>query len=80
MAKELSGSLRKNPRKTTDKHPDVTGSCMIGGIEYWISGWRRRGDDGEPWSSLSFKPKQERPSPAPPESTEPPGADDDVPF
>lgn len=55
--KDLSGSLRKNDRKEKDTHPDVRGSANIGGVEYWISGWKKEGDEG-PWYSLAFSPKE----------------------
>ena len=55
-----SGSLFVNDRKTTSKHPDRTGSCMIGGVEYWVSGWIKEGKNGKkPWLSMAFTPKEE---------------------
>lgn len=60
MAKrELSGSLSRNTRKEKSMHPDYKGSALIGGVEYWISGWRKDGDDG-PWVSLAFEKKEPR--------------------
>lgn len=44
--KEGSFSLFKNDRKTTDSHPDYTGSILIDGKEYWISGWKKEGKRG----------------------------------
>ena len=58
--RDLSGSVFKNDRKTEEKHPDITGSCLIGGEKYYISGWRKTKDDGEGWYSLSFTPASER--------------------
>ena len=55
--RDNSGSLSRNTRKEKDTHPDVSGSCVIGGKEYWISGWRKENDKG-PWTSLAFKPKE----------------------
>ncbi len=37
--RDMSGSLFKNDRKTTDNHPDYNGSVMINGQEMWISAW-----------------------------------------
>jgi hypothetical protein len=53
--RELSGSLFKNP-KQTKKAPQMTGSCLIGGVEYWVSAWTREGDKGR-WQSLAFTKK-----------------------
>ena len=37
--KEKEGSLFSNKKKTTDKHPDYTGSCVINGVKLNISSW-----------------------------------------
>lgn len=52
-----TGALFKNTRKTTDTHPDRTGSALIGGVEYFIDGWLNTGKNGEQYLSLKFKPK-----------------------
>lgn len=54
--KENSGSLFRNERKERDEQPDRTGSALIGGVEYWVSGWIKEGERGS-WLSLAFKPK-----------------------
>ncbi|MDP2152207.1 MAG: hypothetical protein Q8J66_00910 [Methylotenera sp.] len=51
-----SGSLFKNDRKTKEAHPDVTGSVMIFGQEFYVSGWRKAGAKGD-FYSLSFRVK-----------------------
>ena len=51
-----SGSMFKNERKTKDVHPDITGSALVNGVEYYVSGWRKSGAKGD-FYSLSFKPK-----------------------
>lgn len=53
-----SGSLGKNQRKEKDSHPDLSGQACINGVDYWISGWKKTGDNGT-WYSLAFKPKAE---------------------
>ena len=57
--KELSGSLFKNQKKEKDTHPNATGSCLIDGVEYWISAWVKEDKNGNKWQSLAFKPKTE---------------------
>ena len=54
-----SGSLFKNDKKKTDKHPDYTGHGEIGGDEYWFSAWIKEGKKGK-FMSLSFTPKEQQ--------------------
>ena len=82
--RELSGSLFKNEKKTEDKHPNMTGSCLIDGVEYWVSAWTKEGTKGK-WQSLAFKRKDERaatPQKQQAKPTRTPGEDDDsdLPF
>ena len=77
--KDNSGSLFKNLKREKDTHPNATGSCMIDGVEYWVSAWTKTGENG-PWQSLAFKRKEERQ-----EKAEKPAAkefedDQDIPF
>ena len=73
--------MRRNTRKELERHPDMNGSCMIEGVEYWISGWVKKNDDGTTWLSLAFKPKEPKPEAAIfPERKEPDGPSDDLPF
>jgi len=58
--KDLTGTLFRNDRKTSEKHPDKKGSCKINGQEYWVSGWIRYSDNGEERISLAFSLKEER--------------------
>lgn len=70
--RELSGSLFKNEKKTEEKHPQMQGSCLIEGVEYWVSAWTKEGAKGR-WQSLAFKRKDAKPA-----SIE--QMDDDIPF
>lgn len=51
-----------NEKKETETHPDRTGSALIDGREYWVSGWIKDGKNGK-WMSLAFKPKDAKPEP-----------------
>jgi hypothetical protein len=60
--KELSGSLFKNQKREKDTHPNATGSALINGVEYWVSAWTKKDKNGDPWQSLAFKRKDEKPA------------------
>ena len=51
--KEGSGSLFKNNRKTSETHPDLTGTIMVNGREHWLSAWKKDGKNG-PFYSVSI--------------------------
>lgn len=56
--KDLSGVLFVNKKKDENhpNWPDREGSCMVNGVEYWVSGWIKNGSNGQ-FLSLAFKPK-----------------------
>jgi hypothetical protein len=56
--RDNSGTIFKNDRKEKETHPDRTGTAMIDGVEYYISGWLKSGARGQ-FLSLSFKRKQQ---------------------
>lgn len=57
--KDNSGQIWKNDKKEQDTHPDFKGDCVIDGVAYWISAWKR--SDGAnpkaPPLKFSFKRK-----------------------
>lgn len=61
------GSIWKNEKKTTDKHPDFTGSLNVDGVEFWVSAWKRKEGQSQKAPALSFqiKPKDADEKPAP---------------
>lgn len=61
--RDNSGTLFKNDRKETEKHPDRTGTAMIDGVMYWVSGWVKEGSKG-PFMSLAFKRRDADAKPA----------------
>ena len=75
-----SGALFNNTNKTTDKHPDRTGSLNVNGVDYWVSGWLKKDKNGNPFLSLAVKPKEVAPrqSSAPTRKSAP--THDDIPF
>ena len=56
--RDLSGSIFKNSRKEKETHPDLTGTAMIDGKEYWVSGWKKKDRQGDTFVSMSFKIKE----------------------
>ena len=54
------GTLFNNEKKTEEKHPDLSGSINIEGVEYWLSGWKKKSKAGTGFLSLSVRPKQEQ--------------------
>jgi hypothetical protein len=71
MPTEMKGTLPRNQKRETDRHPEFKGSFMVEGREYWLSAWAREGDDGSKYLGLSFTPKQQpQPQPQPMASPE----------
>lgn len=58
--RDNSGSVFVNDRKENDKQPDRTGTAMIDGVMYYVSGWIKDGAKGK-FMSLAFKRKEEKP-------------------
>lgn len=78
---ELSGVLFVNDRKTQDKQPDYTGNCQIGGVKFWLSGWKRQDRSGGTFLSLAFTAKDAEQKPAAKAAPAPVVADDEnIPF
>ena len=83
--KDNSGSLFVNHKQQPGpKQPDRSGSALIDGVEYWVSGWLKQTKDGQPWLSLAFKRKEQRPqtrrAPAQKPSSGFDDMDSDIPF
>ena len=63
--KEGAGSLFTNKHKDRDTHPDERGDAMINGVLHEVAAWVKTDRNGNPFRSLSIKPKQARePKPA----------------
>lgn len=63
--KDNTGSMFPNDRKESANHPDAKGSAMIDGVEYWISGWNKKTQEGKNWRSLAFTRKDNQRAPEP---------------
>ena len=51
--KEGAGSLFKNTRKTSENHPDFTGTIKINGKEHWLSAWVKESPKAGKFFSVS---------------------------
>jgi len=49
------GQIWKNDKKVTEHHPDFRGSLNVEGVEYWVSGWKRKEGGNPKAPALSFK-------------------------
>lgn len=77
--KDDTGALFKNERKESDRHPDYTGTAMIGGDEYRLAAWIKRSKAGKTFMSLSFTAKDAGPVSSV-GSNEQPEFEDEIPF
>jgi uncharacterized protein (DUF736 family) len=79
--KDMEGSLFKNEKKETDKHPDYTGSATIKGTKYNLAAWISTSKKtGRKYMNLKLSPwgKQEAKTSTP--QAAPADIDDDIPF
>lgn len=59
--RDNSGAIFKAKPNDNPNWPGYEGSCLIDGVEYWISAWVKDGQAGK-FFSLAFKPKQAKQS------------------
>ena len=48
------GQIWPNDKEGNEKRPDFTGSLNVEGVEYWVSGWKRKEGANPKSPSLSF--------------------------
>ena len=58
--KDNTGSLFKNDRASSDKHPQATGSAIIDGVDYFVDAWTNIDKNGNRYQSLKFKRKDKQ--------------------
>lgn len=87
-----SGILTKNDKGNNPKRPDYRGSLNVDGVDYWLSGWIKKGERGklagQTFLSLKVEAKEQsgqgkgagKPAEPPKPATPAVGEDDDVPF
>jgi hypothetical protein len=76
------GVLYRNENKTSDTHPDYSGSVNVAGTDFWLSGWLKESKkDGKKFFSLSVRPKGDtKPVNKPVKTAEHDDFDQDIPF
>lgn len=76
------GALFVNGKKESDQHPDWQGQIDVDGVGYWISAWKKKSKSGDPYMSLSIKPKEQKRAPQNTRRPPPPQDDpnDDIPW
>ena len=80
------GSIWKNDKKVKDTDPDFTGPLNVEGVEYYVSGWKRKDGASPKAPALSFSIKrkdarpQEQVKPAKSPSRASDDLDDVIPF
>lgn len=84
-----SGMMARNERRTTDKHPEFSGSINVEGVDYWLSAWVNEGKpggkmEGKKYFSIKLSRKDNAASGGGVQRMERPSygniADDDIPF
>ena len=76
---ELTGAIFPNDKhEKGDQRPHYTGKVTVGGVEYWVAGWKKRSKKGDPYMSLALTlattQAERKGKPSSDEST------DDIPF
>ena len=80
-SRDNSGALFKAKPNENPNWPGYSGKAVIGGTEYWISGWLKESDVAGKYFSLSFKLKDgAAPAPKPAARKADPEDDDRIPF
>jgi uncharacterized protein (DUF736 family) len=76
------GVLFRNEKKETEKHPDMTGSLNVGGVDHYVSAWTKVSKNGNKFLSLSIKAKDAVANPAIQQAKQAvvEDFDDDLPF
>ena len=60
-SKNNTGALFVNNNRKSETHPNMKGSVIVDGTEYWISAWKKVTEKQEVMFSLSLQPKQQQP-------------------
>ena len=70
--------LFKNDRKEKETDRDYSGSANFEGVDVWLSAWKKKDKNGNPYLSGSIQRKVDKP--AKPTTTVKEDMDDEIPF
>ena len=71
----LTGALFPNNKDGNEARPDFRGDCLIGGVKYRISAWKKTSAGGKPYMSLALSVDEQQAAP-----TSTPASDPNDPF
>ena len=74
--KDNTGLLFPNDKKETDRHPNLKGVALIGGVEFWVSAWVNLDKNQKKYLSLKFQLNEGQQSKVQKQLD----TDDDIPF
>ncbi|WP_159585970.1 hypothetical protein [Chelativorans xinjiangense] len=58
--KDMTFSLFPNKDRKTDKHPDMSGTALVDGVQYFADAWTNVDRNGNKYISGKLKPKEQR--------------------
>lgn len=61
--RDNTGALFPNKNRQSDKHPSLTGSLVVEGVEYFLDGWTNLDRNGNKYISVKVKRKDKQPAP-----------------
>ena len=76
-----TGAIFKNDKREKDTQPQMKGSALVDGKEYWVSAWTNESEAGVKYQSLAFTQKEDQAAaPTPRTGTGFDDMKDDIPF
>jgi hypothetical protein len=78
--KPNTGTLFKNTKKTSEKHPDMDGTILIGDKQMRIAAWTKQGKSGRFLSLVISEIEFNRNTQTTPQPVTPPDGGDNLPF
>lgn len=60
--RDNTGALFPNKNRQSDKHPSLTGSLVVEGVEYFLDGWTNTDRNGNKYISVKVKRKDKQPA------------------
>lgn len=77
------GAVFTNDKRGNEKAPDINGSVTMNLTEFYMAGWKKQSKNGNNFTSISLKKKDEQPetrTSSGPDVDSIPDYDDEIPF